>query len=66
VGRLFCPLTPRRLLDLYQPIRWLTSEDIQALVAAFHGGTPKWKLADQYGISLSSVKRLLRKQRYEG
>jgi hypothetical protein len=25
------------------------------------GGTPKWKLAEQYGISESSVKRLIRK-----
>jgi len=44
----------------------LSSEEIQGLVAAFRSGTPKTKLADQYGISLSSVKRLLRKYRTEG
>lgn len=39
----------------------LSQADIRELVSAFQSGTPKWKLAEQYGISLSSVKRVLRK-----
>jgi hypothetical protein len=38
----------------------LSEDEVRQLVAAFTSGTPKWKLAEQYGISLSSVKRLLR------
>ncbi len=38
--------------------------DVRALVAGFVvDGTPKWKLAQQYGVSESSVKRLVRKHR---
>lgn len=43
----------------------LTEADVRRLVAAFEGGTPKWKLAEQYGISESSVKRLIRRHRAE-
>jgi hypothetical protein len=39
----------------------LTAEDEQALAASFRAGTAKHQLAERYGISLSSVKRLLRK-----
>jgi hypothetical protein len=38
----------------------LSADDVDALVSAFTSGIPKLKLAEQYGISLSSVKRLLR------
>jgi len=41
----------------------LTDADVRSLVVAFQSGTPKWKLAEQYGISESSVKRLVRKHR---
>lgn len=41
----------------------LTEADVRLLVQAFQGGTPKWKLAEQYGISESSVKRALRRHR---
>lgn len=37
----------------------LSTADMQALVDAFKAGTAKWKLAEQYGIGLSSVKRIL-------
>lgn len=40
----------------------LSEKDIHQLVSDFMNGTPKWKLAECYGISLSSVKRLLRRQ----
>ncbi|WP_214111392.1 hypothetical protein [Acrocarpospora catenulata] len=40
----------------------LTDEEVRKLVESFHAGTPKHVLAQEYGISLSSVKRLLRKQ----
>lgn len=40
----------------------LSEDDIRQLISDFQSGTPKWKLAEQYGISLSSVKRVLRKQ----
>jgi hypothetical protein len=38
----------------------LSEEDQARLVAAFRSGTAKWRLAERYGISESSVKRLLR------
>jgi hypothetical protein len=41
----------------------LSDANIRLLVTAFEDGTPKWKLAEQYGISESSVKRLVRKHR---
>ncbi|WP_163513579.1 helix-turn-helix domain-containing protein [Fodinicola acaciae] len=41
----------------------LNEDEIRLLIAAFMAGTPKVQLAKQYGISLSSVKRLLRKHR---
>jgi hypothetical protein len=36
----------------------LAPDDIDAMAGAFLAGTPKWQLAEQYGVSLSSVKRL--------
>jgi hypothetical protein len=49
------------------PSRWrvgdrLTEADATRLVAAFTAGTSKRKLAERYGISESSVKRLIRQQ----
>lgn len=42
----------------------LSDEDIATMVAAYQAGTTTGKLlAEQYGISLSSVKRILRKHR---
>lgn len=41
----------------------MSDADIRLLADAFRRGTPKWKLAEQYGISESSIKRLLRKHR---
>jgi hypothetical protein len=38
----------------------LTDAQVRDLVAAFRTGTPKWKLAEQYGISPKSVQRLVR------
>jgi transposase len=43
----------------------LTEADERQLVAAFHAGTSKRKLAERYDISESSVKRLLRRHRTE-
>jgi DNA-directed RNA polymerase specialized sigma24 family protein len=39
----------------------LSEADMQAIVQKFRAGTPKQELAEQYGISLSSIKRLLRR-----
>ena len=39
----------------------LSETDIERLIAAFTAGTSKRKLAERYGISESSVKRLIRK-----
>jgi hypothetical protein len=36
---------------------------VSEIVARFEAGTPKHHLAHEYGISLSTVKRLLRKRR---
>ncbi|HVI69250.1 MAG TPA: hypothetical protein VM581_02220 [Magnetospirillaceae bacterium] len=36
---------------------------VRKLVAQFQAGTPKWKLAEEFGISESSVKRVLRAHR---
>ena len=41
----------------------LSTEDIETLLQAFRAGTPKWQLAEMYGISLTSVKRLVRQSR---
>jgi hypothetical protein len=38
----------------------LSEADTERLIAAFIAGTPKRKLAERYGISESSVKRLIR------
>jgi hypothetical protein len=52
------PRVPQR-----RPIAERLSEvDVQALVAAFVAGTPKWKLAQRYGIGMTSVKRLLKER----
>ncbi|HKS46175.1 MAG TPA: hypothetical protein VJT49_13895, partial [Amycolatopsis sp.] len=45
---------PRRVVDR------LSAAEIRLLIDAFERGTPKWKLAEQYAISESSIKRLLR------
>lgn len=41
----------------------LSEADICDIVTRFRAGTPAHRLASEYGISLSSVKRLLRKSR---
>jgi DNA-directed RNA polymerase specialized sigma24 family protein len=41
----------------------LTAQDEEALLEAFHAGTRQWRLAERYGISVSSVKRLVRRDR---
>jgi hypothetical protein len=33
----------------------------EQLIVAFTTGTPKWKLAERYGISESSAKRIIRR-----
>jgi hypothetical protein len=38
----------------------ITEADISALVAEFQAGTAAWKLAERYGIGLSTVKGILR------
>src|SRR4051812_18141548 len=44
----------------------LTPEDIQTLVALFATGTTKAQLEERFGISRSSVKRILRQHRSMG
>jgi hypothetical protein len=47
----------------------LNEEDVEEIIERFRAGTAKWVLADQFGISLSSVKLLLRQRgvgRYNG
>lgn len=39
----------------------LSELDIQALISAFMEDTPRWQLAERYGISLRTVGRLLHK-----
>lgn len=43
----------------------LSEAEIRQLVADFQGGTAKRKLAERYGISESSAKRITRKYRVE-
>jgi hypothetical protein len=38
----------------------LTDAAVQKIILSFHGGTPRYKIAEQHGISVSSVGRLLR------
>lgn len=45
---------PHRVVDR------LGEQAVRELVEAFEAGTSKWRLSEQYGISLSSVKRLIR------
>jgi DNA invertase Pin-like site-specific DNA recombinase len=46
------------------PVRDRLSEaDVREIIARFRSGVAKHKLAAEYGISLSSVKRMLRKYR---
>ena len=40
----------------------LSAKNIAALVAASKAGAPKWQLAQRYGISMWSVKKLLREE----
>ncbi len=40
----------------------LSEEDIVKIIGQFRAGTPKHMLADQFGVSLSSVKTLLRER----
>lgn len=44
----------------------LSDDDVRGLAEGFRAGTPKHRLAKQYGISVSSVKRILRLQRAAG
>jgi hypothetical protein len=39
----------------------LTEADIEQLIAEFLAGTPKWRLAEHYVISIGTVKNILRK-----
>jgi hypothetical protein len=43
----------------------LTGADVEQIALSFQGGTPRYKIAAQYSISVSSVGRLLRKWRTE-
>jgi hypothetical protein len=43
----------------------LTDAAVQKIILSFQGGTPRYKIAAQYGISVSSVGRLLRQWRTE-
>ena len=52
------PLSTRQ----WRVVDRISEIDLEGLVAAFTAGTPKRKLAERYGISESSVKRLLRQR----
>jgi hypothetical protein len=41
----------------------LSEADLRVMVAAAEQGTPKWQLAEKYGVSESSIKRIVRKHR---
>jgi hypothetical protein len=43
----------------------LTNADIRQIILSFQGGTALYKIAARYGISVSSVGRLLRRWRAE-
>jgi len=49
----------RRLADR------LTAAQVQEIVAAFEAGTRRWRLAEQYNISVSSVGRVLQAHRQQ-
>ena len=57
--------TSPQICASYSTWRWricdrLNATDIEELIKAFKAGTPKWKLAERYGIGLSSIKKPLR------
>ncbi|WP_329051248.1 hypothetical protein OG738_03840 [Amycolatopsis sp. NBC_01488] len=37
----------------------LSDADLRLMIDAYHGGTPKWRIGEQWSISESTVKRLL-------
>ena len=41
----------------------LNADDLRRLIVAYHSGTTQRELAERYGISVTSVKRLLRLHR---
>lgn len=44
----------------------LTEAEVHAIVTGFESGAPRWQLAEQHKISLSSVARILRQHRQAG
>ncbi len=44
----------------------LTNADMRQIILSFQDGTPRYTIVTQYGISVSSVGRLLRKWRADG
>jgi hypothetical protein len=46
-----------------RPSDRLSEADVREIVNRFRAGTPKHKLAADYGMSLSTMKRLLRRYR---
>jgi hypothetical protein len=52
------PAGPERVCDR------LSEADVREIVKRFRAGAPKHKLAAEYGMSLSTMKRLLRRSRF--
>jgi DNA-directed RNA polymerase specialized sigma24 family protein len=57
------PVVSERRSRTYALVDRLTEQEVGALVQSYLEGTPAHELAERYGVSLSSVKRLLRQQR---
>jgi len=58
----------RRVRSVHDPRVWRVSDrldgtDIQRLISGYRGGMTVHQLAEQFKISMSSVKRLLREHR---
>ena len=56
--------TGRKFVNLshYDRARGLSPSEVEELVARFRKGVPKARLAREYGVGLTTVKRMIRKQ----
>jgi hypothetical protein len=60
------PEQPSSTVQRWRLVDRLTEKQITDLITAFVGGTAKHVLADQYGVSLTAVKSLLRSRGIQG
>jgi hypothetical protein len=58
--------SPDRKSQVWALADRVSQTQVREIVSAFEDGTPRWKIAERYQISVSSVGRLLRAHRESG